>query len=95
MEKSSSIQTLIFFLITIPGAWLAWTLSGRDIVSTIWAILWVGLIAIVIASAFKVADQWEKAVLLRLGRYFGLKGPGPFLFPYVTGDWLHEMFTGY
>jgi regulator of protease activity HflC (stomatin/prohibitin superfamily) len=79
MEKSSSIQTLIFFLITIPGSWLAWTLSGRDIASTTWAILWVGLIAIVIAGSFKVADQWEKAVVLRLGRYFGLKGPGPFL----------------
>jgi regulator of protease activity HflC (stomatin/prohibitin superfamily) len=79
MEKSQSVQTLIFFLITIPGAWLAWTLSGRDLVSTIWGILWVGIIAIVIASAFKVADQWEKAVVLRLGKYFGLAGPGPFL----------------
>ncbi len=79
MEKSSSIQTLIFFLITIPGAWLAWTLSGRDITSTIWGALWAGIIAIIIAGSFKIADQWEKAVILRLGRFFGLKGPGPFL----------------
>ena len=31
-----------------------------------------------ILIAFKVADQWEKAILLRLGRFMGLKGPGPF-----------------
>ncbi|HMA05323.1 MAG TPA: slipin family protein [Methanomicrobiales archaeon] len=79
MEKSYAIQTLIFFLIVIPGAWLAWTLSGMNIMTTFWAILWIGLIAIVIAASFKVADQWEKAVVLRLGKYFGLKGAGPFL----------------
>jgi len=28
--------------------------------------------------AIKVADQWEKAAVLRLGRYRGLYGPGPF-----------------
>jgi regulator of protease activity HflC (stomatin/prohibitin superfamily) len=29
-------------------------------------------------SAIKVADQWQKAVVLRLGRYAGLRGPGMF-----------------
>src|SRR3990172_2072987 len=28
--------------------------------------------------ALKVADQWEKGVVLRLGRFAGLSGPGPF-----------------
>ncbi|MDD1670702.1 MAG: slipin family protein [Methanomicrobiales archaeon] len=79
MEKSYAIQTLIFFIILIPGAWLAWTLSGGNIITTFWAILGFGIIAVVVAASFKVADQWEKAVLLRLGKYFGLKGPGPFL----------------
>ena len=36
-------------------------------------------IAGLIAYAVKIADQWEKAVVLRLGKYKGLKGPGPFL----------------
>ena len=30
------------------------------------------------ASSIKYTDQWEKAVLLRLGRYRGLRGPGYF-----------------
>src|SRR5205085_2568849 len=28
--------------------------------------------------SIKVADQWEKAAVLRLGRYVGLRGPGMF-----------------
>lgn len=35
--------------------------------------------SIYIASAIQIADQWEKAVVLRMGKYIGLKGPGPFL----------------
>ena len=34
--------------------------------------------ASIIASAIKVARQWEKVVVLRLGKYDGLKGPGLF-----------------
>ena len=30
-------------------------------------------------AAIKVADQWQKAALLRLGRYKGLRGPGVFM----------------
>ena len=79
MEKSSSVQALIFLLITVPGALLAWTVSGGDLATTALATLGIAVVAAVIASAVKIADQWEKAVVLRLGRYFGLKGPGPFL----------------
>lgn len=40
-------------------------------------ILWL-LLAIIIAQSIRTADQWEKAVVLRLGKYIGLKGPGLF-----------------
>jgi regulator of protease activity HflC (stomatin/prohibitin superfamily) len=36
-------------------------------------------VAALIASSIKIADQWEKAIVLRLGKFKGLKGPGPFL----------------
>ena len=32
--------------------------------------------ALLVVSSIKYADQWEKAVVLRLGRYRGLRGPG-------------------
>lgn len=37
--------------------------------------------ALVVGSSLKYTDQWEKAVVLRLGRYRGLRGPG--FFPIV------------
>ena len=36
------------------------------------------IVAALIGYSIKIADQWEKAVVLRLGKYKGLKGPGPF-----------------
>ena len=38
----------------------------------------IALITIIIASSLKIADQWEKAVVLRMGKFIGLKGPGIF-----------------
>ena len=34
--------------------------------------------ALFLGSSIKYSDQWEKAVVLRLGRYQGLRGPGFF-----------------
>jgi len=38
----------------------------------------VALIAAVCFFGIKIANQWERAVVLRLGRFHCLKGPGPF-----------------
>ena len=35
-------------------------------------------IGLFVAASVKYTDQWEKAVLMRLGRYRGLRGPGYF-----------------
>lgn len=37
------------------------------------------VVGLFVGSAIKYADQWEKAVVLRLGRYRGLRGPGFFI----------------
>lgn len=37
------------------------------------------IVSVLIASSIHIADQWEKAVVLRMGKYKGLKGPGIFL----------------
>jgi regulator of protease activity HflC (stomatin/prohibitin superfamily) len=38
----------------------------------------LNLVALYLLFSLKVADQWEKAVILRLGRFHGLRGPGLF-----------------
>ena len=37
------------------------------------------IFSILFASAIRIADQWERAVVLRMGKYKGLKGPGLFV----------------
>ncbi|MEP3208313.1 MAG: slipin family protein [Maribacter sp.] len=36
------------------------------------------LVSLFIARSIHIADQWEKAVVLRMGKFQGLKGPGIF-----------------
>ncbi len=36
------------------------------------------VVGALIGSSIKFADQWEKAVVLRMGKYRGLRGPGMF-----------------
>ncbi|WP_286156087.1 slipin family protein [Parabacteroides goldsteinii] len=38
-------------------------------------ILFSGLLA----NSIRIADQWERAVVLRMGKFKGLRGPGPFM----------------
>jgi len=43
-----------------------------------WALIGV-MVAALISRSLRTADQWEKAVVLRMGRFRGLKGPGFFM----------------
>lgn len=43
-----------------------------------WPVFPAVLIGLYFLNAIKVANQWEKVAVLRLGRYLGLKGPGVF-----------------
>ncbi len=57
--------------------------AGGVLLTPLAALGWVapslgGLVGALVGSSIKFADQWEKAVVLRLGRYRGLRGPGPF-----------------
>jgi regulator of protease activity HflC (stomatin/prohibitin superfamily) len=68
---------LVMILIGIGGIFL---LDNYD-VSTTWIIIWVTvftLLGFYFLFAIKIAKQWEKAVLLHLGKFKGLRGPGLF-----------------
>ena len=38
-----------------------------------------GITSVLLASSIHIADQWEKAIVLRMGKFTGLRGPGPFM----------------
>jgi regulator of protease activity HflC (stomatin/prohibitin superfamily) len=62
------------------SALLALWLQARNVTSTLIGLLIVGinLVGLYVLFALKIADQWEKAIVLRFGRFIGLRGPGLF-----------------
>ncbi len=57
-------------LFALPIDWEPWRAVVAPVVTALTAAL--------VGSSIKFADEWEKAVVLRLGRYRGLRGPGLF-----------------
>jgi regulator of protease activity HflC (stomatin/prohibitin superfamily) len=81
------VAITLFTLLTLAGA--AVSVATRSLVGIV-----VGLaLGAVLAQAPKVARQWERAVVLRLGRYTGLRGPGLFwIVPFVdvASAWIDQ-----
>jgi regulator of protease activity HflC (stomatin/prohibitin superfamily) len=76
----NGLAVFVFVFLMVLSALIAVPMEFGD-VHLAWVlgeILVLNLIGIYVLLAFKVAEQWEKAVVLRLGRFIGLKGPGPF-----------------
>jgi len=53
-------------------------LGLQRLVGNEWYVVVPVLVGLYFAFALKVASQWQKAALLRLGKYRGLRGPGLF-----------------
>ena len=79
MRQTNSFGTLIFTIIFGVGAVFAYIVDG--IAGNVAAgCIGVGalILAIIASSAIRVANQWDRAVILRLGQFHALKGPGLF-----------------
>ncbi len=80
MKSKSSFSVLIFVIIFGIGLAIAYSLYGAA--NTTEGAIIAGIafvIAMIVSSAIKIADPWDKAVVLRLGHFRSLKGPGLFL----------------
>ncbi|HXN46327.1 MAG TPA: slipin family protein [Bryobacteraceae bacterium] len=61
------------FVISTAAGWAASRAAGEP-----WPLILGAAIGLYFLFAIRVADQWEKIAVLRLGRYVGLRGPGLF-----------------
>jgi len=76
----ASFVFLLILCIGLAASYAAYNPSDRTATFAIG----VGafLLALLISSAIKIADPWDKAVVLRLGHFHSLRGPGLFfIFP--------------
>jgi len=79
MKNKSFFSSVIFFILLIVGLAIDYSMHGTmtSVASTIIAVLTL-IIASFISSSIKIADPWDKAVVLRLGKFHSLRGPGIF-----------------
>ncbi len=79
MRNPSPLPGLIFVVIFIAGLALAYaSMNAESYVASISIAVASFIVASIVANAVKVADQWERVVVLRLGRFRSLEGPGLF-----------------
>jgi regulator of protease activity HflC (stomatin/prohibitin superfamily) len=75
---------------TIGAAIITTKSPSNQVLPGVWSVAWL-LVGVYLLFSLKVASQWEKAVVLRLGKFHKMAGPGFFwLIPIVDtlANWI-------
>jgi regulator of protease activity HflC (stomatin/prohibitin superfamily) len=73
------VSTLVFIvLLLVGGAFILPMAQANAGTGTLAGIGWL-VFDTIVASSIRLAAQWEKAVVFRLGRFSSVKGPGLFM----------------
>jgi regulator of protease activity HflC (stomatin/prohibitin superfamily) len=80
MRRVNSFAALLFFMIVAVGLALACAIYalGGSVYGSMAIAVAAFVAASIVANAIKIADPWDRAVVLRLGRFRKLRGPGVF-----------------
>jgi regulator of protease activity HflC (stomatin/prohibitin superfamily) len=79
MKTPNYFAFLVFFIILGIGIGITHAMYGAQARTEGTAIYLITLfVALIALMSIKVADQWERAVVLRLGGFHSLRGPGIF-----------------
>ncbi len=80
-------------LIAAAAAWCAWLGHDTGVRGYYWAAGILAIIASLVPQSIMIADQWERAVVLRLGKLTAIRGPGMFaIVPFIdtVASWLDQ-----
>jgi regulator of protease activity HflC (stomatin/prohibitin superfamily) len=73
------ISGLVFVVMVLAGGVVAIAIGQTNEGLAIgFSVVWL-LLSILVASSIRLAAQWEKAVVFRLGKFHEIKGPGLFM----------------
>jgi hypothetical protein len=84
MQVDAGLKFFVWLLIVVIGGiagFVAGQFSGWGPGGTIVAMLvWLSgfLVAWLVSSAIRMVAQWQRAIVLKLGKYSGIRGPGLF-----------------
>jgi regulator of protease activity HflC (stomatin/prohibitin superfamily) len=79
MRQNNSFATLVFAIVLGIGLWLAYiAYSHSNAAESVLIGVLSLVVAVLVSTSIKIANQWERTVVLRLGRFRSLEGPGLF-----------------
>lgn len=74
----SFIETAVFMILLAASLGLAFYVGETNIGYGIAVGIVGAILSALIAASFKVANQWQRAIVLRLGEFESIRGPGLF-----------------
>jgi regulator of protease activity HflC (stomatin/prohibitin superfamily) len=92
-DAATSLPRVNIISAAILVAALAIGMLGTNASSSPVPLFIMALVGVVLMQAPRIAQQWERAVVLRLGRFVGLRGPGLFwVVPFVdrVSSWIDQ-----
>jgi regulator of protease activity HflC (stomatin/prohibitin superfamily) len=80
VRTTSAAPAFLFLLILGAGVAAGYaSYAATRSLGSAWIAIGAFVVALIVAAAVKVAAQWDRAVVLRLGRFRALRGPGLFV----------------
>jgi regulator of protease activity HflC (stomatin/prohibitin superfamily) len=78
-DMPSSVKLVLFLVLVVLSVGLAVFVGQRN--SGLGTLIGAGgiVISLLVASAIQVANQWQRGIVLRLGEFRGIRGPGLFV----------------
>ena len=84
MPVDTGLKTFVFLVVLAVGGVVAWVIYPFSPIGGVFMAVVAFFTAWLISSSVRMIAQWEKAVVLQLGRFNGLRGPGLFFItPFV------------
>ncbi len=87
-----ALRTNVVSIVILVASLTAGALTMQALNSPVPLIV-MAIVGVILMQAPRIAEQWERAVVLRLGRFVGLRGPGLFwIVPFVdrVSAWIDQ-----
>lgn len=80
-KAANSVTNPLPFLVTLAAGGIAAAILGKSLSTDPGVFMLFGSLGLgaIIGSTFRLAAQWEKSLVFRLGKFKAIKGPGPFM----------------
>jgi len=89
-NRPAIVLAVVILAVAVLIAWFGYDTGSR---SSYWIAGSLAVLAFLVPQSIMVADQWERAVVLRLGKLSAIRGPGLFVIvPFIdyVASWLDQ-----